>query len=362
MNKKFFEIKIPLLNANEDEVKIVELNFENYSLVKKNDNICSIESSKITQEILSEHDGYIRFFYAINEFVKVGEIVAIISNDQNYLKSIDLNKNEKLNIQITKKAQKLIDEHSLSISDLQTDNTIIKEKDVLEFIRLNLSYSKNFKQKTNVEKISPSQKEVSKNVKLSQNLNATTHMSVDLNRQKIDDLCNTLSKKLSLSLTFFDILLFNISKTLNEFPLMNSYLSDDNIIKNNDISVGFTVDRNNNLFMPVIKKVNEKKPDEIILEKLNLIRKVFSNKINVNDLSGGTISIATITEGYIKNHYPIIYPNQSTIIGIGSLSQSNDNLVSNNIIGITVAYDHRIINGNYCSSFISKLIKNIQEK
>ena len=33
--KSIFNIKVPHLNANEDEVKIVEINFTNYDYVKK---------------------------------------------------------------------------------------------------------------------------------------------------------------------------------------------------------------------------------------------------------------------------------------------------------------------------------------
>ena len=52
MKANYYEIKVPHLNANEDEVKIVEINFNDYEYININQNVCSIESSKITEEII----------------------------------------------------------------------------------------------------------------------------------------------------------------------------------------------------------------------------------------------------------------------------------------------------------------------
>ena len=73
----------------------------------------------------------------------------------------------------------------------------------------------------------------------------------------------------------------------------------------------------------------------------------------------GTISIATIEKGIIKNHFPIIYPNQSAILGIGSFNKNSNNLIDDDNIGLTITYDHRIINGNYCSDFLNHLLNNL---
>ena len=115
MEKNFFEIKAPHLNANEEEMRIVELNFIDFEFVKKNQTICSIESSKVTQEIISDHEGYIKFYSSKDNYVKVDETIAIISKDLEYLKSLENSKKSINDIQITKKAQKLIEKHSIDL-------------------------------------------------------------------------------------------------------------------------------------------------------------------------------------------------------------------------------------------------------
>jgi len=357
MDKSYYEIKTPHLNANEDELKLVEINYKNYDYVKKNDNVCSVESSKITQEIVTEYEGYIKYFCSKNTFIVTNQVIAIVCKDLEKLKLLETISKKNTKIQITKKAQKIIDKYSINIDKFQNFKSIVKEKDVLKFIdKSNKPENKIMK----VYKINSIQKEIAKNVKLSQVENATTYMTVDLKKNIIENMCKEKSSNLNLQINIVDLVMFNISKTINDYLLINSFLKDDKVIENKNVNLGFTVEKNNNLFMPIIKNINKMDPKEIFLKKLDLIRKVFKNEINIDDLSDGTISVATIGSGYVKHHYPIIYPNQSAIIGIGSLNSSISNIISDDFIGITIAYDHRIINGNYASDFIAKLIQNIE--
>ena len=357
MDKIYNEIKTPHLNANEDELKIVEINYKNYDYVKKNDNICSVESSKITQELITEYEGYIKYFCSKDTFIVTNQVIAVICQDLEKLKSLKTISKSNTEIQITKKAQKLIDKYSINKEKFENFKSIVTEKDVLKLIDKSIKLEDN---NTKNIKISSIQKEIAKNVKLSQEDNATTYMTLDLNKNKIENLCKEKSSNLNLQINIADLFMFNISKTINDYLLLNSYLKNDEIIENKNVNLGFTVEKNNNLFMPIIKNINKMKPKEIFLKKLDLIRKVFKNEISIDDLSDGTISLATIASGYIKHHYPIIYPNQSAIIGIGSLNSPISKIINDDFIGITIAYDHRIINGNYVSDFIAKLIQNIE--
>lgn len=179
MDKSYYEIKTPHLNANEDELKLVEINYKNYDYVKKNDNVCSVESSKITQEIATEYEGYIKYFCSKNTFIVTNQVIAIVCKDLEKLKLLKTISKKNTKIQITKKAQKIIDKYSINIDKFQNFKSIIKEKDVLKFIdKSNKPENKIMK----VYKINSIQKEIAKNVKLSQVENATTYMTVDLKK------------------------------------------------------------------------------------------------------------------------------------------------------------------------------------
>lgn len=53
------EIRIPLLNPNEPEAKVVHLAVENGQFVSKDSVLCTLETTKSTAEVLAESDGYV---------------------------------------------------------------------------------------------------------------------------------------------------------------------------------------------------------------------------------------------------------------------------------------------------------------
>lgn len=59
MNHGAREIKIPLLNPNEPEAKVVHLAVKNGQFVSKGSLLCTLETTKSTAEVLAEADGYI---------------------------------------------------------------------------------------------------------------------------------------------------------------------------------------------------------------------------------------------------------------------------------------------------------------
>lgn len=93
-------IKIPRESANDDLVKLVELNFDNLSYVSKGDVVASVEGEKSIYEIESDFDGYILYLYQLNSDVKVDLDFAIIFDNDN------ININDYLN------------KHSENISDV----------------------------------------------------------------------------------------------------------------------------------------------------------------------------------------------------------------------------------------------------
>ena len=74
-----YKIIIPQSNSNDDFVFISEWKFKNNDFVKKGDHVLSIETSKVVEEIVSEHDGYLEIIYNTNEKLKVGEVAGYLN-------------------------------------------------------------------------------------------------------------------------------------------------------------------------------------------------------------------------------------------------------------------------------------------
>ena len=140
-------ILIPKENANDDSAIITSLNKVDQSFVKKDEVILEVTTSKITLELTSNYDGYLKLNCELKQKYDFGYCVAeIYSNKEDTLntskeenKSI---KNEKSKVVITKPATKLIEENSLDIN-LFKGLEFISEKSVLDFLKDKKSKSNN---------------------------------------------------------------------------------------------------------------------------------------------------------------------------------------------------------------------------
>ena len=160
------KILMPRLGVNDDMVCLGQWLIENGSEIKKGQKIAVLETSKETSELLSDFDGFIQFSVKAGMDVKVGEVIAIVSKQadktvkhsdiEDFSKKSDEQLADKPTTEtkevnetkwaremkelrdariFTKKAQNLLDAHpEIDVAKFPTDR-IIKEKDVLGYIK-----------------------------------------------------------------------------------------------------------------------------------------------------------------------------------------------------------------------------------
>ena len=90
METSVVPVKIPLLNPNEPEAKLVSLAIEEGQYVKEGDLICTLETTKSTADLVADRDGYvIGVFFAEGETVKAGAQLCFLSDDENWQPDIE---------------------------------------------------------------------------------------------------------------------------------------------------------------------------------------------------------------------------------------------------------------------------------
>jgi sugar O-acyltransferase (sialic acid O-acetyltransferase NeuD family) len=83
-------VKIPLLNPNEPEAKLVSLAIEEGQFVKEGDLLCTLETTKSTADLVADRDGYvIGLFNSEGDTVKAGAQLCVLSADENWQPDIE---------------------------------------------------------------------------------------------------------------------------------------------------------------------------------------------------------------------------------------------------------------------------------
>jgi 2-oxoglutarate decarboxylase len=183
-----------------------------------------------------------------------------------------------------------------------------------------------------------------------------------------------LKKKNGRKVSFTHIIGWAIIKGINTVPVMNNAYTvingEPNIIKKPDVNLGLAVDLekkdgSRSLIVPNIKKANLMNFGEYFDAYDEIIRKARSNKIEVSDFQGTTISLTNPgTLGTIAST-PRLMLGQGAIIATGAIDYPAEyQAVTNEIIttigiskvmNITSTYDHRIIQGAESGLFLQKL-------
>ncbi len=131
--------KLPLEDVNEDSAIITKFYYNSGDFVANGEIIYSFETTKTSEDIASENDGFIFYLVEEESTYKVGTEICLITSDKSFTQKDNittqknLNKIEKKMYSLTKKAQALVEESEIDLTNFELSG-IIREKDILELL------------------------------------------------------------------------------------------------------------------------------------------------------------------------------------------------------------------------------------
>lgn len=162
------------------------------------------------------------------------------------------------------------------------------------------------------------------------------------------------------NLTYFSFFVKAVARALKEYPQMNAMWAGDKIIQKKDINISIAVATDSELFVPVIKRADEKTIKGIAREINDLARKVRTKSLGLDDLQGGTFTVNnTGTFGSIQSMGIINYP-QAAIVQIESIVKrpvvmDNGYIGVRDMVNICLSLDHRVLDGLICGRFLQRV-------
>ncbi len=175
----------------------------------------------------------------------------------------------------------------------------------------------------------------------------------------------SFEKKERFKLTFMPFVVDAVIRSLKDFPLVNSMVEGDKIIRKKFINLGIAVASENGLIVPVIKNAEEKNFLGLARAINDLATRTRSKKLQPDDVQGGTFTLTNY--GVFGNILgaPIINQPQLAILGIGAVKKRpvviNDAIAIRSMMYLTLTFDHRIIDGALGGMFLERIVKYLQE-
>ena len=132
-----------------------------------------------------------------------------------------------------------------------------------------------------------------------------------------------------------------------------------------DVNIGFAVNTDAGLLLPVIRQVGRKTIQEIDTEMKRFIELAKKRTIPIENMRGGTISLTNF--GSFGGVYasPMIFPPQVAIMAIGKIHQTpvveDGKVVPAWVLPLSLAFDHRVVDGVPAASFISYVLQLLRQ-
>ena len=164
--------------------------------------------------------------------------------------------------------------------------------------------------------------------------------------------------------SFNAILVKTAAMALRLHPRINASVENDTIQVWKQIHIGLAMEANDALIVPVVRTPDRKTIRDIDREIADLIRKLRDNRLSPDDLFNGTFTITNLGFADIDFFTPIVRPPESAILGVGRIVRKpvvrKDTLVPEARLGLSLTFDHRIIDGAPGARFL-KTIKDMIE-
>jgi pyruvate dehydrogenase E2 component (dihydrolipoamide acetyltransferase) len=166
----------------------------------------------------------------------------------------------------------------------------------------------------------------------------------------------------NVKLTFLPFIIKATALALRQHRQINSQMDLENsrMIYKNFYNIGIAIDTNEGLLVPVIKDADKLTVFQIAQKIAELSEKAKDRKLTLDEMRDGTFTITNY--GSIGGIFgcPVINYPQAGILGVGRILKTpvvkDDQVVVGNVLPLSLAVDHRIVDGGEATRFIQKVM------
>lgn len=160
-------------------------------------------------------------------------------------------------------------------------------------------------------------------------------------------------------ISFNDIVVKACALALRQHPQVNSQWFDDRMKLNNHVQIGVAVAVEDGLVVPVVKFANEQSLPQIGSAVRDFAGRARNKKLTPQEMEGSTFTISNLGMFGIESFTSIINQPNSAILSVGSIVEKpvvkNGQIVVGNTMKLTLACDHRTVDGATGAAFLQTL-------
>lgn len=159
--------------------------------------------------------------------------------------------------------------------------------------------------------------------------------------------------------SFNDMVIKACAMALKRHPKVNTQWQADAIIINHHVNIGVAVAVEDGLVVPVLKFTDQMTLTQIGSSVKDLAGKAKSKKLQPAEMEGSTFTVSNLGMFGIQSFTSIINQPNSAILSVGAIEEKpvvrNGQIVVGNTMMLTLACDHRTVDGATGAQFLQTL-------
>jgi pyruvate dehydrogenase E2 component (dihydrolipoamide acetyltransferase) len=211
--------------------------------------------------------------------------------------------------------------------------------------------------------MTPMRKYIAEHMVLSKHTSAHVHavFSVDLTSviNLRDRHLADFERKAGIKLTVTPFLAKALVETVRDFPVMNCSVQGESILYKKPVNLGIAVALDNGLIVPVLKDAHLKSFTGLALGIQDLASRARTKRLRTDEVQNGTITMTNPGSYGELFSTPIINQPQVAILSVGGIEKRpvviNDMIAIRSMVYLTLAFDHRVVDGAVADQFMAKL-------
>jgi len=174
----------------------------------------------------------------------------------------------------------------------------------------------------------------------------------------------TINSVPDTKVSFNDMVIKAVAMALKKHPKVNSQWKDEATIIHNHVHIGVAVAVEDGLVVPVVRFADSLTLSQIGASVKDLASRSRNKKIQPNEMEGSTFTISNLGMFGIESFTSIINQPNSAILSVGAIVEKpvvkNGQIVVGNTMMLTLACDHRTVDGATGAEFLQTLRQYIE--
>ncbi len=383
------EVKIPAVGESITSGVVSVWHKKSGERVRKGEALFTLETDKVSTEIVADADGVLETKVVEGQEVKIGEIVAEIDDAAPAISTTKPTSSDSKpaeNAPLSPAVRRLVQEEKLDTSTIagsgkggritkgdalaaaqnretHTSSAAVEQIEVEQSLAPASSDGR-----VTRKRMSPLRRKIAQQLVMAQQTAAILTTFNECDMSEVQGLRahaqEGFTQKNSIKLGFMSFFIKAAVAALKAVPSINGRIEGDDFVQNNFYDIGVAVGTERGLVVPILRDADKKSFADLERDISGFANKAREGKLKIEELQGGTF---TVSNGGIYGSLlstPILNPPQTGILGMHKIMERpvavNGAVVIRPMMYLALSYDHRAVDGKEAVTFLIKVKEGIE--